>query len=149
MRCRSNRAWSGDRDIIVEDRKVSGFDKILIGGAGRIILTQGNSESLSVETDDNLVEYIKTEVNGDTLEIGFEDNVVFSSGTGRTALDPTDGFIFRISVIDLQAITVSGAADIEAGKLKSDQLDITFSGAGQVSIDDLNADHLSVLVSVI
>ena len=26
------------------------------------------------------MEYIKTEVNGDTLEIGFEDNVVFSSG---------------------------------------------------------------------
>ena len=129
----------GSGDIIVEDRKVSGFDKILIEGAGRIILTQGNSESLSVETDDNLVEYIKTEVNGDTLEIGFEDNVVFSSGSGRTALDPTGGFIFRISVIDLQAIKVSGAADIEAGKLKSDQLDITFSGAGKVLVDDLNA----------
>ena len=137
----------GSGDVVVEDRRVSGFDKILIEGAGKIILTQGSSETLSVETDNNIMEYIKTEVNGDTLEIGFEDNVVFSSGRGRIALDPTDGFIFRISVIDLQAITVSGAADIEAGKLKSDQLDITFSGAGQVSVDDLNVDHLSVLVS--
>jgi len=141
------RMAKGSGDIIVEDRKVSGFDKILMEGAGRIILTQGSSESLSVETDDNLMEYIKTEVNGDTLEIGFEDNVVFSSGSGRTALDPTDGFIFWISVIDLQAISISGAADIEIEKLKTDQLDIDLSGAGQVSVDDLNADHLSVLVS--
>ena len=141
------RMVKGSGDIIVEDRKVSGFDKILVTGAGRLIITQGDSESLSVETDDNLVEYIKTEVNGDTLEIGFEDNVVFSSGSGRTALDPTDGFIFRISVIDLQAISVSGAADIEVEKLKTDQLDISLSGAGQVTIDDLDAGSLGVLVS--
>jgi len=141
------RMVKGSGDIIVEDRKVSGFDKILVTGAGRVTLIQGDSESLSVETDDNLMEYIKTEVKGDTLEIGFEDNVVFSSGSGRTALDPTDGFIFRISVIDLQAFSVSGAADIEIEKLKTDQFDINLSGAGQVSVDDLNADRLSVLVS--
>lgn len=141
------RMAKGSGDIIVENRKVSGFDKILITGVGRIILTQGNSESLSVETDDNLMEYIKTEVNGDTLEIGFKDNVVFSSGSGRTAIDPTDGFIFRISVIDLQKISISGAADIEMEKIKTDNFDISLSGAGQVSIDDLDSGTLNVLVS--
>ena len=50
-------------------------------------------------------------------------------------------------MIDLQAITVSGAADIETEKIKTDQLDITFCGAGQVSIDDLDASTLYVLVS--
>ena len=137
----------GSGDVIVEGRDVSGFDKILVEGAGRIILTQGDKESLTIETDDNLMEYIRVEVKGDTLEIGFEDNVVFSSGRGRIALDPTDGFIFRISVIDLQAISVSGAADIEMEKIKTDQFDITLSGAGQVSVDDLDASNLNVLVS--
>ncbi|MCD6423907.1 MAG: DUF2807 domain-containing protein [Anaerolineales bacterium] len=137
----------GSGDVIVEDRKVSGFDKILVEGAGRLILTQGDSESLSIETDDNLIEYIRTEVVGDTLEIGFEDDVVFSSGKGRVALDPSDGFVFRISVIDLEAISVSGAADIEMDKIKTDRLDITFSGAGRVSVDDLDAGSLNVHVS--
>jgi len=137
----------GSGDIAVEDRKVSGFDKILVKGAGRLILTQGDSESLTIETDDNLMKYIRTEVKGDTLEIGFEDDVVLSSGRGRTALDPTDGFTFRISVIDLQTISVSGAADIEMDKVKTDQLDIILSGAGQVSVDDLDAGSLNVLVS--
>jgi len=137
----------GSGDVINEDRNVSGFDKILVEGAGRLILTQGKKESLIVETDDNLMQYIRTEVVGDTLEIGFEDDVVLSSGNGRVALDPTDGFIFYISVIDLQGISISGAADIEMDKIKTDQLDITFSGAGRVSVDDLDAGSLNVHVS--
>ena len=71
----------GSGDVIVENRSVSGFDKVSVEGAGRVIITQGKKESLTVETDDNLMKYIKTEVTGDTLEIGFEDDVVFSSST--------------------------------------------------------------------
>jgi len=142
-----SRMVRGSGDIFVDDREVSGFDKISVEGAGRIILTQGKKESLTVETDDNLMEYIKTEVVGDTLVIGFEENVVFSSGRGRIALDPTDGFVFRISVIDLEAISVSGAADIEMDKIKTERLDVSLSGAGQVSVDDLDAGSLNVLVS--
>ncbi len=141
------RLVKGSGEIVVEDRKVSGFDKILVTGAGRLIITQGDSESLSIETDDNLMEYIETKVEGNTLEIGFTENALFSSGRGQKALDPTDGFIFRITIISLEAISVAGAADIEAEKLKTDQLDISLSGAGKVTIDDLDAGSLSVLVS--
>jgi hypothetical protein len=137
----------GSGDIIVENRQVSGFDKIEVEGAGKVIITQGDKESLTIETDENLVEYIRTEVKGNTLEIGFEDNVVFSSGRGRVALDPTEGFVFRVSVIDLEAISVSGAADFEMDKIKTKSFDISLSGAGQVTIDDLDADSLNVLVS--
>ncbi len=136
----------GSGNVIQEDRAVSGFDKIEISGVGRIILTQGDDESLSIETDDNLMEYIKTEVKGDTLEIDFTDDIVLSRG-GRSVLDPSAGFIFRISVIDLERISVSGAANIQAEKLKTDRFEINFSGAGDVNIEDLNADHLEIVVS--
>ncbi|MFN2280658.1 MAG: head GIN domain-containing protein [Anaerolineales bacterium] len=140
------RVIRGSGDVIVEDRDVSGFDRISISGAGKIILTQGDRESLTIETDDNLMEYIETRVVGDTLEIDFTDEIVLSPG-GRDVLEPSDGFIFRISVIDLEAIKVSGAADIQTGKLKTDRLVITFSGAGDISINDLNADTLEVYIS--
>lgn len=137
----------GSGEIIVEYRDVSSFDKILVSGAGRVFITQGDSESLSIETDENLMEYIKTEVKGDTLEIGFSDDVVFSSGRGHIALDPSKGFIFRISVVDLDAISVSGAADFEVEKLKTKQFDINLNGAGQVTVGDLDASSVNVLVS--
>ena len=140
------RVIQGSGKIIIEDRDVSGFDKIQISGIGRIILTQGDTESLSIETDDNLMEYIKIEVKGDTLEIDFSDEIILSPG-GRDILDPSAGFIFRISVINLEEVLVSGAANIQAEKLKTDKFEINFSGAGDVDIDDLNANQLDVLVS--
>lgn len=143
----SPRLIKGSGNVIVEERKVSGFDNILVSGAGKVIVTQGNSESLNVETDDNLMEYIETKVKGNTLEIGFTDNTLFSSRKGQAALDPSDGFVFRVNVIDLEAISVSGAAKFEVEKLKTDQLNINLSGAGDVTVDDLNASRLDVVVS--
>ena len=128
------RLIKGSGNIIIEDRKVSGFDKILVTGVGKVIITQGDSESLSIETDENLMEYIETKVNGNTLEIGFKDDIVFSSNGGQAALDPSDGFTFRVSVIDLEAILLSGAAKFEVEKLKTDQLRINLSGAGDVTV---------------
>ena len=140
------RLIQGSGNVIEEDRDVSGFDRISMAGAGKIIITQGDRESLIVETDDNLLEYIRTEVKGDTLEIDFTKDLLLSSGT-RDSLEPSAGFVFRISVIDLEAISVSGAADIQAEKLKTNQLEINFSGAGEVTIDDLNASRLDVKLS--
>ena len=137
----------GSGKIVVEERDVQNFEQILVTGAGRVIITQGDSESLTIETDDNLMEYIETEVKGKTLEIGFKDGTVLSSGGDQTALEPTDGFIFRINVIDLSSVTVSGAAKIENDKLKTDSLNIILSGAGDINLDDLNTDDLDVLIS--
>jgi len=140
------RLVQGSGNIIVEDRDVSGFERISMAGAGRIIIAQGDHESLSIETDDNLLEYIETEVKGNTLEIDFSKDFMLSSGA-RESLRPSDGFIFRISVIDLVGISVSGAGDIQIEKLKTDQMMINFSGAGDIKIDDLNASQLDVNLS--
>jgi hypothetical protein len=136
----------GSGDVIVEERNVSGFDQIAMAGAGRIIITQGDEESLTIETDDNLMEYIETRVRGNTLEIDFSDDIILSSG-GHDVLEPSAGFIFRISVINLETVSVSGAAEIKAEKLKVENFEINFSGAGDIQVDDLNADRVVVNVS--
>jgi hypothetical protein len=143
----SPRLVRGSGDVIVEERDVSDFEKIQVSGVGRVIITQGSSESLSVETDDNLLEYIETEVNGNTLEIGFSRETSFGVGGGRKVLEPTDGFTFRIGVIDLNSILLSGAAKVEVEKLKTDSLNINLSGAGDIAVEDLNAKDLEVFVS--
>ncbi|OGO16907.1 MAG: hypothetical protein A2Z14_01960 [Chloroflexi bacterium RBG_16_48_8] len=52
----------GSRNIITEARDVGGFNRIELEGMGKVILTQGEEESLTIEADDNLMEYITTEV---------------------------------------------------------------------------------------
>jgi hypothetical protein len=133
--------------VIAEERRVGDFEKIQVSGVGKVIITQGDAESLSIETDDNLMEYIETKVRGNTLEIGFTSDTSFSPGGGQKVLEPTSGFVFRIGVIDLNDLSLTGAARVEIDKLKTDQLNVYLSGAGDISIDDLNGDQLNVHLS--
>ena len=64
----------GSGDVITESRDVSGFDSVSLSGIGRVIITQGDDESLTIETDDNLMKYITSEVRDGTLELGDTDN---------------------------------------------------------------------------
>ena len=62
--------------MITETRQVSNFDSIELSGSGDVIVTQGGSESLAIETDDNVMKYVKAEVEGRTLKLGFEEGTV-------------------------------------------------------------------------
>jgi hypothetical protein len=140
-----SRVIRGSGNVVIEERDVGGFDKILITGAGRVIITQGSTEFLTIEGDDNLLEYIKTEVKGDILEIKFREGSFLMPGVVN--LDPSGALTFRVGVVDLEEISVSGAAEIDSEKLKADQLMINFSGAGDIMIDDLNVARLDVVIS--
>ena len=48
----------GSGKLITESREVREFDRIVLNGSGEVVITQGDEESLSVETDDNIMPYI-------------------------------------------------------------------------------------------
>jgi hypothetical protein len=133
------RTIKGSGNVVTEDRDVSGFDSVALLGFGRVIITQGDEESLTVETDDNLMQYIETQVRGGTLELGFTDDDLL--------LNPSDSIIFRLSLIDLTALDSSGAGKFEIDELETDRLEITLSGAGDITIDSLSATDLVVTVN--
>ncbi len=125
----------GSGDVITESREVSGFDSVSRTGIGRVIITQGDKESLTIEADDNLMEHITSEVKNGTLELGFTDNVRF---------DPTPSITFTVGVKDIAELDSSGTASIEIDELSVDNLKISISGTGSVSIETLTATDLVV-----
>jgi hypothetical protein len=128
----------GSGTIITEARPVEGFDKIALSGLGRVIITQGNTESLTLETDDNLIPYIVTEVRGSTLYLEF---------TRGMNLIPSGTITFRVGLIDLLSVNCSGGATFEIDSLETDSLDFTLSGGAQVQVDWLDATNLEIAVS--
>ena len=64
---------SGSGNVITQERPVSGFNKIAMSGSGELIITQGSKEGLTVEAEDNIMEYIETEVKDETLELGMKN----------------------------------------------------------------------------
>ena len=133
------RTIKGSGNVVTEERDVSGFDSVALSGFGEVIITQGDEESLTVETDDNLMQYIETQVRGGTLELGFTDDDIL--------LRPSKSIIFRLSVIDLTALDSSGAGKFEIDELDAERLEVTLSGAGDIRIDSLTATDLVVTVS--
>jgi hypothetical protein len=128
----------GSGNTITEDRDVSGFNRVRVAGIGEVIITQGDEESLTIETDDNLMEHIVTEVRGDTLNLEFPRN---------TMLDPSRTIEYRISVIDLTGLISEGGTVFKIDGLNTGSLEITLSGGADVEIGSIIATDISVEVN--
>jgi len=129
---------TGSGDLVTESRQVSNFDRIVLSGSGEVIVMQGGSESLSIETDDNVMKYVEAEVENGALKLGFKPGVGITSYTR---------LVFYVGVDDLSSLAISGSGDIEADMLETDRLEVTISGSGDVQIGDLLASEVKAMIS--
>jgi hypothetical protein len=119
-------AVRGSGKVITENRNVSGFSEVEVNGTGRLIVEQDGNEALTIETDDNLMPYLKSEVRDGKLRIGTE---------GLANLRPSSNIIYRLSAKHLGGISVSGSMEVDARKIHTDEFAISVSGAGEISVD--------------
>lgn len=59
----------GNKKIVFQERTVSAYSQIKILGNADIVLTEGNIGQIKVETSENVLSYVTTEVKGDILVI--------------------------------------------------------------------------------
>jgi hypothetical protein len=129
--CMFMKGVDGNGNVKKETRDVSSFDAIKIGGAFDIFLSQGNSEGLVIEADENLLDLIKSEVRNGTLVIDTKKNIRDSKELN-----------LYISFKDLKKMNLSGAVELESeGKLTFDNLKINGSGASEITLE-LEANKL-------
>lgn len=121
----SSKKVKGSGNVITVSRRVADFNRIHLKGAGRVFLTQGETPSVAIKTDDNIVPVIKTKVSDRKLVIS----------NRNYNLRPTTLSYF-ITVNDLKGIAVSGSADITSdGKFESDTFSTDISGSGDVQLE--------------
>ena len=115
----------GSGHVITAEREITNFSRIEIIMGADLVLIQGDEESLVIAADDNLMEYIQTEVNGDRLIVSTPDNISLRSS--RT-IQLTIGFE------SLTEIEVKGSSAITAEDLDLERLMISFSGSGSTRL---------------
>ncbi len=135
------RVVRGSGEVVTENFAVSDFNKIQLDGAGQLVITQGSSESLEIQAEDNVLEQLTVEVQGDTLVLGFKEQ------PWRSRIIPTKKIVYSLSIIDLIGIEINGAADLSLPALETSSLTIEINGAGNIEIDELMADDLVVNLS--
>jgi len=136
------RVIQGSGNVITETRQVSNFDSIELSGSGEVILTQGASESLTIEADDNILEYIEAKVENGTLKLGLVSGIP----TGVNVQQFTR-LIFYVGADDLIGLSTSGSGQIESDKIETGRLDLSVSGSGTIQIADLSASELRADIS--
>lgn len=133
-------AERGSGKLITQSREVNGFNSISVDYPAHVFVSQGNTESLKIEAEDNVLPGLKTEVKNHDLRIYYK--VENGKRVNATKL-PT----ITIVVKDLSAIDFSSAGDLTVNGLKSDALLLSLSGAGNIKINDIITKALNVNLS--
>lgn len=136
----------GNGNITEKTYPVSAFNEMEIDGVFDVYLTQGNSESVKLSIDDNLLPYVKVSNDGDKLIVKWEkrkdesvNNVhsnLYITLKDITRLElHTVGKLQTTNVLRLKALKMDlhhvGSSDVE---LDCGQLRINYNGVGNVTL---------------
>ncbi len=129
---------TGSGPVVEEVRDVKGVTGVELGMQGILHISAGDTTSLRIEAQDNLMQYIETQVSGGTLLI---------RNTPGYDLRDTRPIEYYLTVEKLDNIEVSSSGDIEVGNLKSNSLSIRSNSSGDIKIDGLDGPSLDVKIS--
>jgi hypothetical protein len=127
----------GPTNATKESRDVTGFEEVELRGVGNLSIEQTGRESLSVEAQEDVLSNLETEVVDNRLIIGPKPG---------TIIHTTEPVNYELTVKDLNALEVSGSANVEAEGVSTDRLAVTISGTGIVKAGG-EADRQEVSIS--
>ena len=129
----------GSGKVVSETREVSGFTSVHVSGSGQAQITVGDSDSLVIEAEDNILPLIETNVQNGQLSIGLKPN---------TSISTMRGIRYTITAKSLSGVETSGSADVTvANSAHADTFTATTSGSGAIQLSDVQAANLNVRTS--
>ncbi len=134
----NNERIKGNGNVKEESREASAFTDISTSGVYKVIIEQGNTHSIRVEAEDNLLPYIVTDISRGELSI--------HSKKGYN-IQPTKDIKVYITLQKVEKLSASGASGFTSrGKLTSDRILLDLSGAADANLD-IRTHELKVGVS--
>jgi len=125
-------------------RPVQGFSRVTLRDYGELQLAQGETESLTVESEPQILQAIQTTVRGDTLDIrigaSWFDKLNYALSTSFTRIP----IKYTLVVKELKALDILGAARVTLEGVQGERLALVLGGAGEVTGSDLKLDLLDV-----
>ncbi len=165
----------GKGKMITETRVLEPFTEVSFGGSGEVVLEMGDKPQIVIETYENLMPILMTEVHNNRLKVKFNERrtrdadvylhitapaftkidfsgaVEFSSEgkliSDRLSIDlsgATEGFL-EIETQNLKS-EMSGAGDLELSGIALSQ-EISLSGACDIDAEDLVTEDTAIRIS--
>ena len=121
----SRQTVHGNHKVTKSERNTGSFTGIKVSSGVDVYLKQGDKESVTVEADENLHEYIITEVKGGVLHV-YTDANIRESERERV----------YVTMKDISSIQTTSAGDIVGeSPIKTDHLELSASSAGDITLE--------------
>jgi len=126
----------GSGEVVQQMRDVSNYSQVVFSAPGELTIEQNGHEGLVIEADDNLLQYIYTNVQGDVLYIYVEPSVI--------QLYPSKPIRYTLDVATLSRVTQNGSGVIRSDELIASTLDFDLNGSGDVLIAAVKSQAAAV-----
>ncbi|HBG74038.1 MAG: hypothetical protein A2X25_08430 [Chloroflexi bacterium GWB2_49_20] len=134
-------AIPGSGVVVSEKREVSAFTSLDVRYRADVTIKQGETDSVAVETDDNLMPQLRTRVSNGTLII--ENSIT----AWNQRVNPSDKIVITITVKDLREVDFPSAGEIWIEGIQSDHLKLSVSGTGNVSLIEVGLGKCEINLS--
>lgn len=125
----------GSGNVITKDVAVKSFDELKVSGAFSVQLSQGNSEGVNIEAEDNLQELFEVRNEGSKLLIGMKKDVNINSKKKMKVY---------ISFKTLKTMELKTVGNVSSEQtLSFDKLELDNKSVGNVDLK-LSAQHLDI-----
>jgi hypothetical protein len=135
-------ATQGSGKAATETRPVPEFQAIGLAGSMDLRVSQGATQSVTVQADDNLLPLLETVVedgkSGPTLQVRWKrgQSIYTRAKVQVTVVTPR-----------LTALAAAGAGNIKVESFTTPALQLSISGAGDAKLEGLSTDDLGVRIS--
>ena len=120
-----------------ETRQVDSFTRVHLRGAADIVAQVAPETLVEVSGDDNLLPYVVTRIEGDTLVIEMERGNNYSFERGLEV---------RLSAPCIKGISISGSGEVDVAGVHGEAFEARISGSGDFRAAGA-VDHLEASIS--
>lgn len=121
-----------------EVRDVGHVSEVSLSGVGELVLVTGPECALTVTADDNVLPHLVSESANGKLKLGTHSFV---------SLRTKSKIVYTLTVPQLSAVSLSGAATVRSERLDADELELVLSGASAARVNNLTCRALKVELS--
>jgi hypothetical protein len=127
----------GSGKFIRNNIQIPSIKKLQVSGIAHVYIKQSNYNELTIEAEDNILQSLRHSTQGDTLNIGLQNN----------SINPSKPITYILKIKNLSSIKASGNSKVICQDgLKLDFLSITMHDHSFANIW-FNGDKINVLVS--
>lgn len=125
--------------MVSEPRTISGINAVELDTSGILTVTQGDTETLTIEAEDNLLPLLTSEIFNSRLQLGIQPD---------SRISATKPIRYTLTVKDLSGISVNGSGSINVSDFVTDQdLRIEGNGSGGLAFASLKTGDPHITLS--